>query len=115
MKRVDMVRAGAEQLVSAETAIEKAMCEVALLVNSLAEMRMGARISMDVGHEAMGTIVQTMSALSTARSTIVIAHRQLSEVKVRMGCGAVAAGTGEDKPPRPPKGLHVVSDERATG
>lgn len=115
MKRTDMVIAGTEQLVSAETAIEKAMCEVALLVNSLAEMRMGARISMSVGHEAMGSVVETMTALSTARSTIVRAHQQLYDVKVRMGCGAVAAGTGEDKMPKPPVGLHVVGDERAAG
>jgi len=112
MRRVDMVRAGAGQLVSAESAIEKAMGEVALLVHSLGTMRMDARLAMQVGHEAMGSIVDTMSALSTARSTIVRAHLQLSEVKADLGFGPMAAGTGEDKTIKPPAtGLRVVGDE----
>ncbi|MFT4074355.1 MAG: hypothetical protein QM647_02405 [Asticcacaulis sp.] len=113
MRRVDMVRAGAGQLVSAETAIEKAMGEVALLVHSLGAMRMDARLAMEVGHEAMGSIVDTMSALSTARSTIVKAHLQLAEVKSDLGLGAVAAGTNEDKTSKPATtgALRVVGDE----
>ena len=111
MKRMDMVRTGAAQLVSAETAIEKAMGEVALLVHSLGTMRMDARLSMEVGHEAMGTIVDTMASLSTARTTIVRAHHQLSDVQTRLGCGAVAAGTGEDKAMPRPTVLRVVGDE----
>lgn len=112
MKKIEMVRTGAAQLVSAETAIEKALGEVALLVHTFGDMRMRSRIALEVGHEAMGSIVETMTALSTARSTIVRAHHQLADVKEWLGFGAVAVGTGEDKKlPKPLSGLRVVGDE----
>jgi len=109
MKRADMVRAGATKLKAAEQAIETAFVEVTDLATTLGRLRMDNNVSITVGTAAMGDIVQTIQALSSARETIVSAHAQLDEVKNRMGCRTVAGGSSGEK--FPPQTGYLNDDE----
>jgi len=95
MKRADMARRGAEQLFQAENAIESALCEVTALTSTLGRMRLESNLSMVVGQEAMGALVETITMLSNARGAMVKAHGALDGVKTQIGCGAVAVGAGD--------------------
>ncbi len=116
MKRTDMVRAGTRQLVTAENAVENALCEVMALATNLGRMRMESDMSIMYGQEAMGALVESISLLSNARGAMIKAHSHLDGVKTQMGCRTVMEGTGNpgDKPPAgdPPTGLLVVASAK---
>jgi hypothetical protein len=97
MKRTEIVRLGAEDLVTAEDAVERALCETMTLASNLGRMRMDAKISMVVGQEAMGALSEAITALTTARGAMVRAHGHLDDVKTQIGCRTVAVGTLIDK------------------
>jgi hypothetical protein len=111
MKRADMVRAGAHQLVSAEDAVERAFCETAELASSLGRMRMDAKISMVIGQDAMNALMEAMTAMTTARAAMVRAHGHLDEVKTDIGCRTVAMGTGLSKKKGSTSELSIVGFE----
>ncbi|WP_443747870.1 hypothetical protein [Asticcacaulis solisilvae] len=115
MKRAEMARRGAEQLIQAENAVEAALCEVTALASTLGRMRLESNLSMVIGQEAMGALVETITMLSNARGAMVKAHGALDTVKTQIGCGAVAGGTwdktGSD--PSTTTGFHVVGDSRS--
>jgi len=114
MKRTEMARHGAEQLINAENAVETALCEVAALASNLGRMRLDSNLSMVVGQEAMGALVETITLLSNARGAMVRAHGALDEVKTRIGCGAVAVGNldkGGAKSAR--QDLQIVASEKS--
>ncbi len=116
MKRMDMVRHGAQQLVVAENAVESAICEAASLVSLLGRMRMDSKLSAVVGQEVMTALTDSLTLLSNARGAMVRAHGHLDGVKTQIGCGAMAAGTGETKPGTDlPTGryIHVVTENEA--
>jgi len=108
MKRHDMVRQGAQQLTVAENAVETALIEVTKLVSNLGEMRLNSNLSPVLGQEAIHTLVESITLLSTARGKMVAAHAHLDEVKTKIGCGAVAVGAldkGNDNPIKPPAAI----------
>jgi len=98
MKRAEMVRYGAEQLLTAENAIEMALCEATALTSSLGRMRMDAKLSMVVGQDAMGALVEAINALTNARGAMIRAHGHLDTVKTQIGCRTMMSGTMGDKP-----------------
>jgi len=116
MKRAEMARRGAQQLFQAENAIESALCEVTALTSNLGRMRLESNLSMVIGQEAMGALVETITMLSNARGAMVKAHGALDSVKTQIGCGAVNEGkwdkgTGDTAPA--PTGFHVVEGDRS--
>ena len=105
-----MVRQGALQLTVAENAVETALMEVTKLVSNLGQMRLDSNLSPVLGQEAIDTLVESITLLSTTRGKMVVAHEQLDEVKTRIGCGAVAVGAldkGNDNPITPPAAVVV--------
>ncbi|MBW8880009.1 MAG: hypothetical protein JF615_00910 [Asticcacaulis sp.] len=98
MKRSDMVRYGADELFKAENAIDLALHQSATLIGELTRMRMESKLSAIIGQDAMDTAVQAMQKLAEARRAIVETHGHLNEVKVQIGCGAVATGGDQQKP-----------------
>ena len=108
MKKAEIVRTGAARLIQAEGAIETAICDVADLISYLGRTRMEEKIALEIGDEAMTSLVATMAALSEARSSILSAHGQLNAVKGQLGYSTVALGTGENKSPPKTKGLLVL-------
>ena len=111
MKRVDMVRKGAKQLITAENAVENALCEVAALASTLGRMRLESDMSMVYGQEAMSALVESISLLSNARGAMIKAHGALNDVKAQMGCRTVMEGDAPTKPSvnEPQSGLQVVA------
>ena len=114
MKRADMVRSGAKQLITAENAVENALSEVAALASTLGRMRLESDMSMMYGQDAMTALVESMSMLSNARGAMIKAHGALDEVKTQMGCRTVMEGTGDGSKPTTdsPTGLLVVAAKR---
>ncbi len=110
MKRVDMARRGAEQLFQAENAIEAALCEVTALTSTLGRMRLESNLSMVVGQEAMGALVETITMLSNARGAMVKAHGALDGVKTQIGCGAVSVGASDKDATTPGTGTGVTGN-----
>jgi hypothetical protein len=97
VQKQEMVRQGAEQLFTAERSIKTAMCDTAALISSLSSMSANG-VSVMIGQEAFEEAAATFTALTTARGAIVRTHTALDEVKVQLGCGAMAMGGTEGKP-----------------
>jgi hypothetical protein len=119
MKRAEMARRGAEQLFQAENAVEVALCEVTALASTLGRMRLESNLSMVIGQDAMGALVETITMLSNARGAMVKAHGALDSVKTQIGCKTVASGNGDKGTgggttgTLPAAVLHVVSEEQS--
>jgi hypothetical protein len=112
MKRADMVRRGAQELIEAENAVDEALRKVTGLTSSLTEMRLRSNLSMAYGQEVVTALVTSAAKLAEVRGTMLVAHEHLNDVKGQLGCRTVAVGT-LDKPEDDKKGLMVVgSNER---
>ena len=110
MKRVDMVRSGTKQLITAENAVENALCEVAALAANLGRMRLESDMSLMYGQDAMSALVESITLLSNARGAMIRAHGSLNDVKSQMGCRTVMEGDPGTKPGTDaPSGLLVVA------
>jgi len=103
MKRVDMVRVGTKELITAENAVENALCEVAALASHLGRMRLESDMSMMYGQDAMSALVESITLLSNARGAMIKAHDALSDVKTQMGCRTVMQGEA----PKPGDGTQI--------
>jgi hypothetical protein len=108
-----MVRSGTKQLITAENAVENALCEVAALASTLGRMRLESDMSMMYGQDAINALVESITMLSNARGAMIRAHSHLDQVKTKMGCRTVMEG-GDDnsKPTDPPSGLLVVASTK---
>jgi len=98
MKRSDIVIAGADQLFATEDAVDQALTEAGQLVATLTRLRVGNNMSGVWGQNAMTEILDGITALGSARGSIIRAHEHLSEIRSQMGCGAVALGNAREKP-----------------
>lgn len=98
MKRSDMIIAGAEQLFVTENAVDQALTEVGELIATLTRFRVGGGFSGMLGHKAVDSILKATTSLGDARRHMTDAHTHLDQVKTHIGGGAVAVGTGQDKP-----------------
>jgi len=93
----DQVAAG---LFEAEAAIDAALNKTAALTATIPAARTGAGLSALFGQDALERLSETIAALAQARRGIVETHKQLAEVKVQIGLGAVTMGGGDgEKPP----------------
>jgi len=114
MKRMDMVRQGAQQLHIAENAVESALVEVSSLVSSLGRMRLDSNLSMVIGQDAMAALIDSVALLSNVRGKMITAHTHLDTVKTQIGCGAVAKGALDKGSGRMAPAFSVVSDDSRT-
>jgi hypothetical protein len=95
MKRSTAVTETAQVLFSAETAIDSAFGQTAILASRLAQVRMEMGLSAVVGQRVFDAVTATLNELSQARAEIVRAHTELADVKIRIGCATVATGGGD--------------------
>lgn len=100
----------AEALFAAEKAIDSAITQTAALAGLMPASRQSANLSAMVGQEALMGAVETMQALALARQNIVATHKQLSIAQRDIGLGAIAFGTGGEKPKPPTEGRLTVVD-----
>jgi hypothetical protein len=116
MKRTEAARAGAAKLVQAEAALDTALAHTAELMGLLPMLRQNAGLSAVIGQTAVDALGETLTHLVSARRTLIQAHGGLQNVRVQIGCGAVAIGV-PDKPEDGDKprtqglgGLRIVED-----
>jgi hypothetical protein len=75
----------ANKLFASEKAIDAAIAEAAGLLTGLTEARDELRVSMVVTDKAATKITEALMLLSQARTSMVQAHGELDEVKLRLG------------------------------
>lgn len=98
MKRSDMIIAVAEQLFDTENAVDQTLTELGELIVTVTRFRVGGGFSAMLGHKAVDSILKATTSLGDVRRHMTDAHNHLDEVKTHIGGGAVAVGTGQDKP-----------------
>ena len=87
----------ATKLFSTEKAVDAAMVEAAELLAGMVEARAQLKVSAITGDAAQAKLVEAISALGEARSAVVEMHRELAEVKLRVGIRTKLIGV-EEKP-----------------
>jgi len=114
MKRIDVARAGARKLMSAEAAIDAALRETAELMGLLPALRMEGGLSAVLGQDAADGIGETLRHILAARRTLIGAHADLQTVREQIGCRSVSIGE-LDKPGDTPRtgGFHALEGGRA--
>lgn len=87
----------ATKLFSTEKAVDAAMVEAAELLAGMVEARAQLKVSAITGDAAQAKLVEAISALGEARTAVVEMHRELAEVKLRVGIRTKLIGV-EEKP-----------------
>ena len=99
----------ATKLFSTEKAVDAAMVEAAELLAGMVEARAELKVSAITGDAAQAKLVEAISALGVARSAVVEMHRELADVKLRVGIRTKLIGVedkpDEEAPKTKPKGL----------
>ncbi len=85
-------------LLEAEAAIDAALNKTAALAAAMPLARTDAGLSALFGQDAVERLTDTIAALTQARRGIVETHKELAEVKVQMGLGAMMIGADGTKP-----------------
>ena len=75
----------ANRLFATEKAIDAALGEASGLMGAMVSSREELRMSATVGTDAVAKLAEAVSALAQARGAVVEAHRELEEVKLRLG------------------------------
>ena len=105
MEKALVVQRVANRLFATEKAVDAAMAEAASLMMSIAEARSELGLSAVVADDATGKVAQAIATLAEARRSVVAAHANLAETKLRIGVRTKLIGIS-DKPPLP-----TVEDE----
>jgi hypothetical protein len=85
-------------LFEAEAAIDAALNKTAALTAALPAVRTDAGLSALYGQDVLERLTATIAALTEARRGIIDTHKELAEVKVQIGLGAVMIGASGEKP-----------------
>lgn len=87
----------ANRLFATEAAVDAAMAEAMTLIATMAETRRELGLSATVGNEATAKVAEAVRTLAEARSSIVAAHGELADLKLRVGIRTKMIGI-MDKP-----------------
>ena len=85
MDKVFVAQKVANKLFATEKSVDVAIAETAELLTVLMQAREEARVSSVMGDATTAKVAQAIAQLHEARSTIVQAHRELEELKLRAG------------------------------
>jgi hypothetical protein len=94
----------AARLYAAETAIDLALIETAMLAATLPAARAEAYLSAVTGQRAFDGVAGALDALTTARSRIVQTHTALAALARKLGLDALAVGPVDKPGDTPPVG-----------
>ncbi len=75
----------ANQLASTENAVDSAMKETSQLLNGMLDARQELKLSAVFGDEAARKVTDAIAALAVARQSIIDAHNEMAELKLRAG------------------------------
>lgn len=85
MDKTHVVQGVANQLWTAENAVDAAMVEASKLMTDLMQARQDLRLAATVADPAYAKIAEAIATLSSARTALVDAHHELDEAKLRIG------------------------------
>ena len=88
----------ANKLFATEAAVDAAMNEAMGLLAGMADARKEAGMAATVGNEATAKIAEAINILAQARTSVVEAHKDLADLKLRAGIRTKMIGIF-DKPP----------------
>ena len=114
MYKAEIVNGVASELHATEKALDAAIAQTSVLVQSMIACREPLEISAIAGAGAQAKAMEAVAALAEARSAIVAAHQELAKDHRRMGWGTYAAGPMEkpDDMERPSERPFVRPDLR---
>jgi hypothetical protein len=98
MERALVVQKAANKLFAAEGSIDKALADASALMLELQAVRQELNLSAIFADGASAKVIESMSALSQARTAMVACHAEMAEAKLRLGIRTKLGGVG-DKPP----------------
>lgn len=98
MEKALVAQRVANRLFATEKAVDAAMAEAASLMMSIAEARAELGLSAVVADDATSKVAQAIATLAEARRSVVAAHGNLAETKLRIGIRTKLIGVS-DKPP----------------
>lgn len=82
----------ANKLWAAENSIDTAIADASKLMVEMVEARQALRVSSTVDAKCSAKVVEAMALLSQARTAMVEAHDEMTEVKLRLGVRAKMIG-----------------------
>jgi hypothetical protein len=97
MEKAIVAQRLANQLASTENAVDAAIKETSLLLNGMLDARQELNLSAVFGDEAARKVADAIAALAAARQSVVDAHNEMAELKLRAGIRTKLNVT--DKPP----------------
>jgi hypothetical protein len=101
----------ANQLASTENAVDAAIKETSQLLNGLIDARQELKVSAVFGDTATGKVTDAIAALAVARQSVIDAHNELAELKLRAGIRTKL--TFVDKPSQLINGVTEMAARRA--
>ena len=75
----------ANRLFATEAAIDDALAQASQLMSEMLAGRQELRIAATVNEDAVSQVATSIAAMTQARVAMVAAHRELEEVKLRLG------------------------------
>lgn len=106
MDKMLVAQGVANKLFATEKSIDAAIAESATLLTGLMAAREEMRLSATFGDSTSAKVVEALSLLSQARSTMVEAHKELDELKLRVGIRTKMIGAL-------PKTTELADEDRA--
>ncbi len=110
MTRQSIGEALAARLYAAESAIDQALSETAILAAALPAARAEAYLSAVTGQRAFDGAAASISALAQARSHLVQTHNTLAALARRLGLESLAVGPVDKPGDQPPIGGGVEAE-----
>lgn len=111
-ERLAMANKVASELHEAEAALDLAIAKMGVLVTSLPEALVAAKLSAVVGNSSFGHLQGAVAGLFAGRAEVVALHNELASVKDRMGLrNFVVVGTGDLGKLVPESGSLVEADD----
>lgn len=98
MEKVFVAQQVAKKLMAAEASLDATITETSELMAQVLQSQRDLSLSPVATEAATAKLVETMAALGQARSAIVGCHKELDELRLRMGLRTRMAGF-LDKPP----------------
>jgi hypothetical protein len=98
VEKVFVAQQIAKKLYAAEASLDSAISEAAELMTAIVKARQDLNLAATVDAKASAKLIDTLTALGQARTAIVGCHKELDEVRLRVGIRTRMGGF-QDKPP----------------
>ena len=85
MEKAIVAQRLANRVASTENAVDAAIKETSLLLNGMLDARQELKLSAVFGDDAARKVTDAISALASARQSVIDAHNEMAELKLRAG------------------------------